>query len=373
MATIRKGVNDTSAILEIGSFNRFPSQKSKYTIPFAARNPNGKTDFLSEGWKIRSFNLKDPTEFKQYIASVPWGVELSRSRATAVITKRDGLSDSEIADLKDFMRRAGYFIDKNDPTQFDMSTGERIGANASAEYWFEDLRESRVSEESLIEETVAINQALINMKSDAATLRDAIYLTGGKPSQEDSESDLYYNLIVSLIKDGDPVKRKAFMAYYVEKSVTKEYIEAKKWLNKGMKHDVISLHGNAYMFGSDRLGETEDQAIKFIVSNDSTRRFLINAISNKSHLSEDVNAAKGEFSKVEPSSEQYADEARGIEYIKNKAKETGLTSNPGPMFKGCKSLKEAVKKYNEVLKASNLPDPTYLSEELVMDEIKAKV
>jgi hypothetical protein len=373
MATVTKGIDNTSAIIEIGTFNKFVSQKTKFTIPLAAKNPNGNTDFIVSGWKIRSFNLNDPTELKKYMSFLPHGAELSRSRSSVMITKKDQLSDTEINQLKLFLNRTGYFIDKNDPSQFDRSTGERVGVNASAEYWFEDLRESRVSEEALIEETVAINTALMNMKSDAATLRDAIYLTGGKPNEDDSESDLYYSLIVSLIKESNPVKRKAFIAYYVDKKVSKEYLEAKKWLNKGLKHDVVSLHGNTYMFGPDRLGENEEQTIKFIIANNTTRRLLINAISNKSNLLEDVNAAKMEFSKEDESaSEDYSEEARAIEYVKNRSKEIGLTGNPGPMFKSCNTLSEAVKKYNTKLKEANLPNPVFLSEDLVLEEIKAK-
>ena len=372
MALIKKGLENTSAILEIGTFSRFPSQKTTFTIPFNAMSGDGKCESLSAGWKIRKFNLNDPAEHKQYIMSVPMGVVLSRSRATALITKRDGLSEQEISDLKGFMRRAKYFVDKNDPKQYDRNTNERIGSNADADFWFEDLRESRVAEESIIEETVAINMALIEMKSDESSLRDALYLIGEKPESTDTASELYFQLIVKLIKEQDASKRKTFVEFYVKESSTKEHIEAQKWIKKGLVHEVITVHGNTFMFGTDRLGDNEEQAVKFIMSNESTRRFLINSISNKSGLKEDVSAAKAEFSKVEDESEDVIDEKRGIDFVKSRAKEIGLTTNPGPMFSGCKTLKDAVTKYNSKLKEQNLPNPVFLSEDSVMEAIQAK-
>jgi hypothetical protein len=162
---------------------------------------------------------------------------------------------------------------------------------------------------------------------------------------------------------------------FVHKGMSPQKLEAKKWFEKGRTYGLITNVSGVFISGTDRLGMSEDESIDCIATRDDIRAFLISSISTKSRMQEDIDAAQEVIKKANSGSSESGDvnEDLAMTYVKNLARARHLTTNPGPMFKGCKSLKEAVKKYNEVLKASNLPDPTYLSEELVMDEIKAKV
>lgn len=368
----RTGIEDTTTVLEIGTFNKLMSVKSSHSIPLLAKKKDGTMDVVMAGWRIMNVDPTNHDAFKKYVMSTPFDIQLSRARSSIKITKRDNLSDEHLNNLKQLMRDSGYFLDKNSTAEYVRATGERLGKHADAEFWFEDMREARVSRQAVIEETMAINAALIAMKADKETLRNALYIIGETPDKDDIESDLYYQLIVSLVDRQDEVKRKQFIQYYVDAKDSSDYIEAKIWFNKALKHDVITTHGGMFMFGSDHLGDNEEQCIKYIMSNADTRRFLIQAISNKTKFDEDVNAARKEFSvEIKSNDTGKVDHVRAIEYVKDQAKLTGLAQNPGPMFSSCKNLKEAVKKYNEKVDGANIPNAKHLTEEIVLEAISA--
>jgi hypothetical protein len=376
MASQKSIINDRDVLLRMG-YNGVLTGTTDNPIcqDVSAGNPDGTVDVLVDGWRVTKVKYDTEEDRKKAIMLKPFVLKVNRRAPNVVIRKNDGVSKEQVAQVIDLLRRSKAFLDMNDPHQWDRNLDQAVGPNANRPWFFEDMTKAREVKMSSAQETIAINEALVGMYGDMSKMRDALFLLGSRPLTTDSEDDLKFALYQELIEGTNTVTRRKFLDMFVHKGMSPQKLEAKKWFEKGRTYGLITNVSGVFISGTDRLGMSEDESIDCIATRDDIRAFLISSISTKSRMQEDIDAAQEVIKKANSGSSDSGDvnEELAMTYVKNLAREKHLTTNPGPMFKGCKSLKEAVKKYNEVLKASNLPDPTYLSEELVMDEIKAKV
>jgi hypothetical protein len=261
----------------------------------------------------------------------------------------------------------------NDPTQWDSVSDQAIGPNANRPWFYQDMTKARKSKMNSSRDTIDINKALVEMYGDKAKMRDALFLIGSRPLTTDSEEDLEFALYQELIENTNANTRRKFLEMFVHKGLSPAQLDAKKWFEKGRVYGLITNNSGVFISGTDRLGMTEDEAIECIMNRDDIRGFLISSISTKSHMEEDKKAAAEVIKAANKEvSGQEVDEELGITYVKNRAKELALAVNPGPMFNKCKTLADAIKVYNAKLKDANLPNPVFLSEDIVLEEIKAK-
>jgi len=375
MASQQSIINDRDVILRIG-YNGVITGTTDNPIcqDLAASNPDGTVDVLVDGWRVTTVKYDTDEDRKKAATLKPFVLKVTRRSPNVVIKRQDGLSDGQIKQVVSLLERCGAFLNMNDTNQWDPVLDQAVGPNANRPWFYQDMTKARKAKMNSSMETIAINEALVGMYDDIAKMRDALFLIGQRPLTSDSEEDLKFALYQELIEGNNFNSRKKFLEMFVHKGLSPAQLDAKKWFEKGRSYGLITNNSGVFVSGTDRLGMTEDDAIECIMNRDDIRGFLISSISAKSHMEEDKKAAAEVIRKAngENVSEDVVDEQVGIAYIKNLAKEKALAVNPGPMFNKCKNLADAVKVYNTKLKEANLPNPVFLSEDLVLEEIKAK-
>jgi hypothetical protein len=217
------------------------------------------------------------------------------------------------------------------------------------------------------EDTIDISVKLREMKGDAKKLRDALFLIGEQPDREVSHEDLYYMLSSQVVNNPKSEARRKFMEYIVTPTLSDKEIEVSRYIKKGIACGVIEDKQGYLIFGSRRLGVSEQEAMIDLVNEDDIYRSLKIAISNATGLSEDVAAANKVVNVVNGS----ANESRGIAFVQDLAKKRGLATRPDLQFKSITSLEDAVAKFNELVSKQALPADSRISVQFVNEEIGA--
>ena len=374
MASQKTVTQDRDVILRIG-YNGALTGTSDNPIAqsLSAQKPDGSTDVLVDGWRVINVRHDTDEDRKKAIMLKPFILKVTRRSPNVVIKKGGSVTETQVEVVINLLKASADFIDMNDPKQWDRYSDVAIGRTASRPWFFEDMRKTRDVKMGSAEETIAINEALVGMYGNIGKMRDSLFLIGVRPNPTDTEKDLKYALYENLIENNNTIVRRKFLDMFVHKGYSPQQLEAKKWFEKGLSYDLITNNNGVFISGVDRLGLNEDEVISTIIHRDDIRGFLIQSISSKSQLEEDKVAATAVIKSAnEALSGDEIDETLGVNYIKGLAKELGVASNPGPMFSSCRNIEEAVKKFNEKLRAMNIPDPKYISVESVREQISAK-
>jgi len=330
------------------------------------RNPL-KSKVLVANWAIAEKDLSTETGMK-IAAKLPlMKLEFSKSKPSMVMRKSHGFDDAKVDDIIELFSSTPILLNRSDSKEFDRITQSALGKNASAQYFFEDMRLARKQNISDNEDTIDISVKLREMKGDSQKLRDALFLIGEQPDRDTSAEDLYYMLSNQVVNNPKSEARRKFMEYIVTPTLSNVEIEVSKYIKKGIACGVIEDKQGYLVFGSRRLGVSQQEAMIDLINEDDIYRSLKIAISNATGLSEDVSAANKVVNAVNGS----ANEARGIAFVQDLAKTRGLASRPDLIFGKINSLEGAVSKFNELVAKQALPADSRISIQFVNEEIGA--
>lgn len=376
MASQQSVVKDTNVILRLGYNGALTgTTDNPITETVSCSNDEGGIDMVVPGWRITKVKYDTDEDKKKAAAMVPLVLKVSRRAPNVVIRKEDNVKNDQIDALKEVLSKSKAFLDMNDPQQWDRDEDKAIGPNASRPWFFEDMRKTREKKMGSSMDNLKISEVLVDMATETGKMRDALFIIGERPLTTDSDEDLKFALYNCLVgEDKQEAKRRKFLEYFVHKGLSPKEIDAEKWFEKGKVFGIITNNNGVFISGTDRLGMSVEEAVQTIMHRDEIRSFLISSISAKSKMEEDKAAASELIKKANKgASSKDVDESIAIDYIKNLSKEKGLATNPGPMFVKCKNLDEVIKKYNSKLKEANLPDPVFLSRELVLEQVSSAV
>lgn len=326
-----------------------------------------RSKVLVSGWAIADKDLSTETGMN-IAAKLPlMKLEFSKSKPSMVMRKSHGYTDSNVDDIIALFSSTPILLNRSDSKEFDRITQSALGKNASAQYFFEDMRLARKQNIADNEDTIDISVKLREMKGDAKKLRDALFLIGEQPDREVSHEDLYYMLSNQVVNNPKSEARRKFMEYIVTPTLSDKEIEVSRYIKKGIACGVIEDKQGYLIFGSRRLGVSEQEAMIDLVNEDDIYRSLKISISNATGLSEDVAAANKVVNVVNGS----ANESRGIAFVQDLAKKRGLATRPDLQFKSITSLEDAVAKFNELVSKQALPADSRISVQFVNEEIGA--
>jgi hypothetical protein len=326
-----------------------------------------KSKVLVAGWSIAEKDLSTETGMK-IAAKLPlMKLEFSKSKPSMVMRKSHGYTDSHVDDIIALFSSTPILLNRSDSKEFDRITQSALGKNASAQYFFEDIRLARKQNIADNENTIDISVKLREMKGDSKKLRDALFLIGEQPDKDVDVDDLYYMLSNQVVNNPKSEARRKFMEYIVTPTLSEKEIEVSKYIKKGLGCGVIEERQGYLVFGSRRLGVTEQEAMVDLVNEDDIYRSLKIAISNATGLPEDASAANKVVTVLNGS----ANEARGVAFVQDLAKKRGLATRPDLIFAKVNSLEDAVTKFNELANKQALPADSRISVQFVNEEIGA--
>jgi hypothetical protein len=359
---------DPNVILRIGRNRPFTSNKQLFSTTLEKESPSGGTLSMTKGWRVVERKFGNEKEMKEACKVAPLNIEVSRSKPNIVIRKQDGVSEKVLNELVDFLRDIpSLLIDRNNRDQYDPFLDQAVGTNASAEWFFEDMRTARKQKVSVNEDTIQIGAKIHEMKGNATKLRDALFLIGEAPSKEDELEDLYFMLSNKVIDDPKSKSRQLFIKYFINPDMSDKEVDILKWLNKGLSFGVIEQRGGFLVYGSERLGVSEREAIEHLGFSADIFKSIKVAVSNKSGMKEDIEVAN----KVVEAVGSTADISRAIAHVSDMLKSKGLSSRPDLILKKIDNLEDAVAKYNEKVKEADLPKTEFITVDGILAEIGA--
>tara|TARA_R110001632_G_scaffold115208_2_gene226665 strand:+ start:5445 stop:6572 length:1128 start_codon:yes stop_codon:yes gene_type:complete len=358
---------DPNVVFRIGMLRAFTSNKQSNSTTLEMKNPKGGTFTMAEGWRVIERKFDTEKELKASCRVAPMNINVSRSRPNVVIKKGD-IPNSTVDKTLEFLEKlTSLMINKNDPKQWDRFTEEAVGTNASAEWFFEDMRISRKQTVSTNESTIEIGVKLHGMKDSESKLRDALFLIGETPTKDDELEDLYFMLSNKVIDDPKSKSRQLFIKYFINPEMSDKELDIQKWMNKGLAFGIVEERSGFFVYGSERLGVSERDVIEFLGYSEDIFKALKVSVSNASGMKEDVKVANEVVEKVSDN----ADVSRAIAHISDKMKSTGLSSSPHMVLRGVDTLEDAVSKYNKKAKEADLPKSDYITKAGVLAEIGA--
>ena len=357
---------DPNVLLRIGKMSPFKSNKTENKTTLEIFD-DGNSKCILSGWRFGERKFDTQEQKKKACQTVPMLIELSRSKPNLVIRKKDNISNEKLDQIIEFLNQMPNMLNRSDPNQFDRFTEEAIGPKASADWFFEDMRAARDFAVSANDDTVEIGAKLHAMKGNDKALRDALFLIGESPEREDSTSDLYFMLSAAVISDPKAETRRKFIKYFVRPDMNPKEKEIQKWINKGVAAGVIEERSGFLVYGSERLGVSDREAVECLNSEDDLYKSLKVSVSNATGIKEDIEEAN----KVVDAANGTADEARAIAYVSELMKKNGLAKRPDLVLKGIDTLEDAVKKYNESAKSEGLTAKDFITAKGVSEEIGA--
>ncbi len=358
---------DPDVLFRIGINRNFTANKQIFDTTLEIANPDGGTFTMTKGWRIIERKFDTEKELQAACKVAPLLISVSRSKPNVIIRKGD-VPQKTLQKLIDFLNKVPFMLDRNDREQYDPYLEEAIGPKANAEWYFEDMRTARKQKISTNEDTIEIGAKLHEMKGDVNKLRDALFLIGEAPTKDDTAEDLYFMLSDKVITDPKSKTRRMFIKYFVNPEMTEKEISLLKWVNKGVASSVIEARNGFLVYGSERLGVDEREAVEYLGYSEDVLRSLKVAVSNATGMKEDIKAANKVIEAVDGS----ADTARAISYISDKMKSSGLSSAPHMVLRGVDNVNDAVSKYNAKAKDAGLTKAEYISTDFVLDEIGAE-
>jgi len=347
---------DTDVVLKIGTVVPFTSSHSSQKLcAIEVGTPDGGTQTLTRELSVISRHLgKDP---KMYAAIAPLGITFSR-RSPEHLIRKD--TPNEVIDLViAHLKKCAYMFDKNNPEQYSTATGEVVGKKAGvALYWFEDVRVSKQKVFTDRKETLKIgNYIMDQLSGNPAKLREALYHIGQRPTEDMDALDLENTLIELASKEFSP-ERKSFVETYVDKVSSDRDLEVLGSLRRAIAFGVVTKSADdVYTIGSDRLGFGEKEALGYLKSHNPVYEFLLSSLASKSTFSEDKERGIEVAATKNSSVKEVAEQAALWEALKEMFKANLGVKNPGLLISKLKTIEDAIAKYNEKLKESELEAP----------------
>jgi hypothetical protein len=355
---------DPDVILRIGKISNFTSARGEKETTLEIYH-EGNVRCILKGWRFGERKFDTVEDKKKAMQTVPMIINISKSRPNVLIRKQDNVSESRINEVIAFLSQMENFLNMSDPTQYDRFSELAIGPKAGADWFFEDMRATRQLKTSANEDTIEIGAKLHAMKGNEKALRDALFLIGESPSKTDTAEELYFLLSSAVIDDPKSETRRAFMKYFVHPEMNPKEKEIQLWLNKAVSFGVVENRAGFLVFGNERLGVSDREAIEKLLYENDLYKSLKVGVSNKSGMKEDIEEANKVVSVVNGT----ADEARALAYVSNLMKDNGLAKAPHMILRGVDTLEGAVAKYNEKAKEVGLTAKDFITVDGIMAEI----
>ena len=355
---------DPDVILRIGRLSKFTSAKGEMETTLEVYN-EGNAKVILKGWRFGERKFDTVEDQKKATQTVPMIISVSNSRPNVLIRKQDKVSESRINEIIEFLSQMENFLNMSDPNQYDRFSEEAIGPKAGAQWFFEDMRATRQLKTSANEDTIEIGAKLHAMKGNEKALRDALFLIGESPMKTDTAEELYFLLSSAVIDDPKAETRRNFIKYFVHPDMNPKEKEIQLWLNKAVSFGVVENRAGFLVFGNERLGVTDREAIEKLIYENDLYKSLKVGVSNKTGMKEDIEEANKVVSVVNGT----ADEARALAYVGDLMREKLAAKAPHMILRGINTLEEAVAKYNEKAKDVGLTAKDFITVDGILAEV----
>ena len=363
---IRSVVEDPENIFRFGKFDPLTSNTPKQ---IAVSIPMGglKLKWLTQGWRFVEVDLSNDEGQKKGAKVIPMSISVSTSRPNMVIRRSDGIDDKVIDELIENLKKSPVFINRNDPEQFDPFTETRIGKNATAEWFFEDLRVARRSKKSEILDTVQISAHIDSIKDSDKDLRNALFLIEENPSRLDTTEDLYYMLLNAVISDPKAKARKMFIEYVLNPNLSKKELEILRVVKTAISVGVVEQRDGFYVFSNTRLGANQREYLEHLGYEADLLRSLKVSLADKTGIPDHIQEAN---KVAESSNSATAEDLKAIAWVSDQLKKSGLSQNPVKTLQSSNTLADAVAAYNKKAADASVPKSDWLTEAKVLEAIK---
>ena len=362
----RSVVEDPENIFRFGKFEALTSntpKKTSVSIPLGGL----KLKWLTQGWRFVEVDLSNDEGQKKGAKVIPMSISVSTSRPNMVIRRSDGIDDKVIDELIENLKKSPVFINRNDPEQFDPFTETRIGKNATAEWFFEDLRVARRSKKSEILDTVQISAHIDSIKDSDKDLRNALFLIEENPSRLDTTEDLYYMLLNAVISDPKAKARKMFIEYVLNPNLSKKELEILRVVKTAISVGVVEHRDGFYVFSNTRLGANQREYLEHLGYEADLLRSLKVSLADKTGIPDHIQEAN---KVAESSNSATDDDLKGVAWISDKLSKSGLSGNATKTLAGKNTIAAAVEAYNKKAAEAQVPKSEWLTEAKVLDAIK---
>lgn len=362
--------SDPDVLLRIGMSVMPLSHKSAPEITLEIREGSHplKSLVLADNWAIVEKDQSTDEKMKIAMKISHMKIKVSNSAPNVVMRKSQGFSDKDADAVIKFLQKHPGLLNRSDDKQWDNIAKEpRETEKASCQWWFEDMRLHRKKELSEDDVTIDIASAIKGMQHDPKKLRDALFLIGLNPDRNDTVEDLYFMLSQNTIRNPKSEYRKKFVEFILNPKLSKTQLETLRLIKTGLSCGVVQEDSGFLVFNSNRLGIDETQAMQQLEYDTDLLKQLRIEVSMKSGLPEDVQAAN----KLVESPTGQPDEVRGIAWIKDALKTTGLSEKPHLTIRNEMTLEDAVGVYNSKVKDAKLDKSHFISVDHVLKEIGA--
>ena len=343
------------------------SGMGEHFLPVDKKNGKGGALTLTAGWMTVERNFQSKTDLDALKSFQPLSLKISRNSPEITIKKSHNYTSEDADRVIDFYKDHPNFIHLNDPKQFDQYSGLPVqdSPQSSAEWYIEDMREARTQKVSKHKETANILRVIDKNEANEKWLRDALFILGEVPQKDDTIEEMYGAITDLVIENPKSEQRKKFVEVYLEEKIDAKQIEAEKWLAKAVSLSIVQFKDGMFCYGANKLGSDEAQAVSQLMFDTDVYRAVRAAVSEKSDLPED----KETFKEIKEQSNGAVDEAKGIAWVSDKLKASGLYKNPGVALKDCSTVSEAVTVFNNKVKTEGLGKEEYITTEMVMGAI----
>lgn len=358
---------DPDVLLRVGVVDMPFSYKSKVelgNVKVPVKGQPLKSKVLMDGWRVYTEDLSTESGMNSAAKVRLMKLAVSRSSPNMVMRKSAGFTDDDADAVLNLLASSVVFINRSDASQFDRVSGEYIGKTANRQWFVEDMRKFRNQKVNDHEDTIEISFRLREMKSDVKKLRDTLYLIGESPSG-DTAQELYFQLSNAVIDNPKSQARRNFLDFIVNPTMKPAHIEMTKLINKSVDLSIIAQDGGFYTYQGTRLGKNLTEVIQHLEYDSDILKSIKIAIANESGSEEDAQEAHSIAAPITKSD----NDLKGVAWVSDHMKATGLYKLPASALKGKNTIAEAVEVFNAKAKGEGWENDRLLTVDKVLENI----